>query len=104
MTDVKQNVRGAQTKQVEVVFALPERAWRQQVCVAATATAEETARASGLDEVCRKQTGQAPAAYGVFGRKIGAADRVTDGQRLELYRSLTADPRERRRRRAEQKS
>ncbi|HET7314349.1 RnfH family protein [Salinisphaera sp.] len=92
------------SKQVEVVFALPGRCWRETVVVAADATAETVARASGLEQLCREQCGGAPAAYGVFGRKIDAREIVGDGQRLELYRPLTADPRERRRRRAKYKN
>lgn len=91
-------------KNVDVVFALPGRCWRETVRIAAPATAETVAAASGLDRVCRQQTGAPPAAYGVFGRKIDGSTTVGDGQRLELYRPLTADPRERRRRRAEKGS
>lgn len=90
-----------ETKQVEVVFALPGRCWREAVRVATEATAAEIATASGLDAVCEAETGRAPVAYGIYGRKIGADDVVGDGQRLELYRPLTVDPRERRRRRTE---
>ncbi|AWN17626.1 RnfH family protein [Salinisphaera sp. LB1] len=87
-------------KQVDVVFALPGRCWRESVRIQAHATAAQVANASGLDAVCRAETGQAPSAYGVYGRKIGGEQVIADGQRLELYRPLTADPRERRRRRA----
>lgn len=89
-------------KQVEVVFALPGRCWCETVRVPASAAAAEIAAASGLPAVCEAETGRAPAAYGVYGRKIGATDIVGDGQRLELYRPLTVDPRERRRRRTGQ--
>ncbi|WP_423823777.1 RnfH family protein [Salinisphaera sp. SPP-AMP-43] len=93
-------VENVTTKQIEVVFAMPGRCWRESVRVAADATAEQAATASGLDTICREQTGSAPTAFGVFGRKIAAETLIGDGQRLELYRPLTADPRERRRRRA----
>ncbi|MGB7755986.1 MAG: RnfH family protein [Salinisphaera sp.] len=88
-------------KQIEVVFAMPRRCWRETLSVPAEATASAVASASGLDEVCRQETGQSPAGYGVHGRKISAEEVIGEGQRLELYRPLTADPRERRRRRAE---
>lgn len=90
------------TKQIEVVFAMPGRCWRESVRTAAEATAEQAAIASGLMDVCHEQTGLVPAAFGVFGRKVTAETVIGDGQRLELYRPLTADPRERRRRRAAQ--
>ncbi|KEZ76953.1 RnfH family protein [Salinisphaera hydrothermalis] len=89
------------SKRVEVVFALPGRCWRENVSVPVDADAQAVAEASGLAMVCREATGRGPAAYGVYGRKINAADVVGDGQRLELYRPLTVDPRERRRRRTE---
>lgn len=87
-------------KQVEVVLALPGRCWRESVWVGVDAPANEVVHASGLDQVCVAETGAEPAAYGVFGRKIGGGEVVGNGQRLELYRPLTADPRERRRQRA----
>lgn len=91
-------------KQIEVVFAMPGRCWQETLRVPAQATASAVASASGLDEVCRIETGQPPAGYGVYGRKISAEEVIGDGQRLELYRPLTADPRERRRRRAEREN
>lgn len=89
-------------KRIEVVFALPGQCWRETVEAPVDADAHAVVKASGLDAVCREVTGQAPAAYGIYGRKINPADRVGDGQRIELYRPLTVDPRERRRRRTEQ--
>lgn len=91
-------------KQVDVMFALPGRCWRESVWVAADASAIEVMRASGLDRVCLAETGAEPAAYGVFGRKISGNAIVGGGQRLELYRPLTADPREHRRQRARDRS
>lgn len=89
-----------QMKRVEVVLALPGDCQRVAVCLDAAATAADAMTASGLDLVCRRRTGQVPVAMGVYGRKVASEHVLADGDRVELYRPLTIDPRERRRRRA----
>lgn len=84
---------------IDVVFALPHHCWRRTVEVPAGTTAGEALRRSGLDVVCEREAGQTPT-LGVFGRKIDAAHVLQPGERLELYRGLIADPRQRRRARA----
>lgn len=81
---------------VEVVFALPHRCWRREVELSEGATAGQALSASGLDAVCRAQCGEEPA-LGIYGRKVGTDHVMQRGERLELYRALTADPRQRRR-------
>ena len=44
-----------------------------------------------------------PAAIGIFGRKAPPEQVLREGDRVEIYRPLIADPKEARRRRAEQK-
>ncbi|MFL6652478.1 MAG: RnfH family protein [Sulfurifustaceae bacterium] len=39
-------------------------------------------------------------AVGIYGERVRLTDRVGDGDRVEIYRPLTADPKEMRRRRA----
>jgi putative ubiquitin-RnfH superfamily antitoxin RatB of RatAB toxin-antitoxin module len=41
---------------------------------------------------------------GIFGEIAGLRDPVRDGDRVEIYRPLLADPKEARRRRAERRS
>lgn len=84
---------------VEVVLALPQRCWRVPVTASGAATAAEIVRRSGLDAVCERESGERPV-IGVFGRKVGPDYVPRSGERLELYRSLVANPRERRRSRA----
>lgn len=84
---------------IEVVLALPRRCWREYVEVPAGTTAGEIVRRSGLDEVCARVAGETPR-LGVYGRKIGADYQPRAGERIELYRGLVADPRQRRRARA----
>lgn len=87
------------SKEIEVVLALPGRCWRQKVEVPLQADAQAAVTTSGLDRVCRAQTGNWPEALGVYGRKVNKTYIPSHGQRLELYRPLLVDPRERRRQR-----
>lgn len=87
---------------VEVVFALPSRTWRESVDLKQGQTVGDAVRASGLDAVCKRETGQPPAGYGIFGRKVRATEPLIDGQRVEIYRPLVIDPRARRRERGSQ--
>jgi hypothetical protein len=86
---------------VEVVFALPGRCWRQTVAFEAGLTAEQALQRSGLDQVYREVEAEGEPPLGVFGRKIKADHRLQAGDRLEIYRPLTADPRQRRRARVD---
>lgn len=83
--------------QVEVVFALPGRCWRRSVALKAGMTAGDALRLSGLGERYREVVGEDEPPIGLFGRKIRADQELRAGDRLELYRPLTADPRQRRR-------
>ncbi|MES1926834.1 RnfH family protein [Salinisphaera sp. T31B1] len=84
---------------IEVVLALPGRCWRERVALTAGLTVETAATASGLAGLCERLTGERPA-YGIYGRKVDAQQSLRVGDRIELYRSLLADPRARRRARA----
>lgn len=83
---------------VTVVLALPDRAVEIEMrlpegATAADALARFPARgAAGVD--------LATAPLGVWGRRVGRGHRLADGDRLEIYRPLTADPKTVRRRRA----
>ncbi|MES1940194.1 hypothetical protein T5B8_08123 [Salinisphaera sp. T5B8] len=87
----------SETMAIEVVLALPGECLRKTVHLTAPATAEQALRASGLDRVYRERVGHPLPALGVYGRKIKAEQTLKHGDRLELYRPLTADPRQRRR-------
>lgn len=84
---------------IEVVFALPHRFWRRTVEVPAGTGVAVVAARSGLDRVCREQTGRPPDALGIFGRRVNPDHPVRSGDRVALYRPLVLDPRERRRER-----
>jgi len=78
---------------VEVVLAFPERQSVRRVDLPAGSTVGDAVAASGLQA-------PAPARFGVYGKAVPAATVVREGDRVEIYRPLRADPKELRRLRA----
>ena len=87
----------AESIQVEVVFALPDRQCLVEVALDAGATIADAIDASGLRDLFLEQDIAALPA-GIWGRELGRDEIVSDGDRVEIYRSLEIDPREARRR------
>jgi putative ubiquitin-RnfH superfamily antitoxin RatB of RatAB toxin-antitoxin module len=85
---------------VEVAYALPEKQYLQRVKLDEGATVEEAIRASGLLEL-RRDIDLAKNKVGIYSRAVKLADVVKDGDRVEIYRPLIADPKALRRQRAE---
>lgn len=87
---------------VEVVFAVPGRCWRRCVPLEPGMTARQAVAASGLESVWRAQgLDDEHPPIGIFGRKLRADEALGAGDRVEIYRPLTADPRQRRRERVD---
>lgn len=86
---------------VEVAYALPERQQIIALQVAAGTTALEAARQSGIAD-CFDGLDLQQAALGVFGHAVGHDQVLRDGDRVEIYRPLLADPKESRKARAAQ--
>lgn len=84
--------------EVEVVHASPGRSWRVPLRLPAGSTVEDAITASGLRERLVDTAG-----VGVHGRLCAPTQLLHDGDRIELYRPLIIDPKERRRRRAGQR-
>lgn len=91
---------------VQVCYALPEDAFVETLTIVAGMTIANALAASGLDgrhpgllqAIARGDT-----RVGIFG-KVKTPDTVLrDGDRIEVYRPLQADPKESRRRRAKHK-
>lgn len=84
---------------VEVVYALPERQTLLTLQVPAGATVRETIEQSGVlqlhPEIDLSQT-----TVGIHGRRSPLDAHVREHDRVEIYRPLTADPKDARRRRA----
>jgi putative ubiquitin-RnfH superfamily antitoxin RatB of RatAB toxin-antitoxin module len=85
---------------VEVAYALPEKQYLQRVTLNAGATVEEAIRASGLLEL-RSDISLTKNKVGIYSRPVKPGDELHDGDRVEIYRPLIADPKELRRKRAE---
>jgi putative ubiquitin-RnfH superfamily antitoxin RatB of RatAB toxin-antitoxin module len=84
---------------IEVVLAYPEQAWRVDLSLPSGATvADALALARALPGFPPVEIG--PEDVGVFGRKVAFDHGLQAGDRLELYRPLTADPKDARRKRA----
>ena len=85
---------------VEVVYALPDSNALRRVELAADATIADAVAASGISRDF-PEIDPAKNRVGIFGRRLTPEAPLHDGDRVEIYRPLTADPKETRRRRAE---
>lgn len=85
---------------VEVVYALPEKQYLLKVRLAQGSTVEQAIAASGILEL-RTDIDLTKNKVGIFSRPVKLTDTVNDGDRVEIYRPLIADPKELRRQRAE---
>lgn len=85
------------TIQVEFVYALRERQVSRRIVLPEGSTIEEAVEASGF---AREFPEIDPTRVGVFGKCVLAGSKLRDGDRVEFYRTLRADPKEIRRRRA----
>jgi len=86
---------------VEVIYALPGRQPLLRVQLAEGATVGDAIRASGvLDEF--PEIDLASNKVGIFSKLVKLDEAVRDKDRVEIYRPLIADPKEVRRKRAEE--
>jgi len=84
---------------VEVVFARPDQQWLVRLTLAVGATVDEALKQSGLfDEIPELRAD--PHVIGIHGKPVAVDCVVVDGDRVEIYRPLLADPKLTRRRRA----
>jgi putative ubiquitin-RnfH superfamily antitoxin RatB of RatAB toxin-antitoxin module len=87
---------------VEVAYATPVRQEAIEVSVSPGATVEQVIRASGI--LARfPEIDLTHQRVGIFGETVRLQDAVHNGDRVEIYRPLVADPKEARRRRAVKK-
>ena len=90
----------AETIEVEVAYAEPSRQFLRRITLAAGATIAEAIAASGLQTELGVDASSL--ASGIWSKPKPRDARLADGDRVELYRPLIADPKEARRRRARQ--
>jgi uncharacterized protein len=90
-------------KRCVVAYATPEQQYLWTVEVPSDGTIadalEAARRLASLESVPSNLIPWSTAPVGIFGEPRDRADRPADGDRIELYRPLHSDPRERRRER-----
>ncbi|HEX7374109.1 MAG TPA: RnfH family protein [Steroidobacteraceae bacterium] len=84
---------------IEVVYARPDRQRVVKLPLQDGMTAMQAVEASGLFREYPEIT-QHPLQLGIFGQRIDGQRELVAGDRVEIYRPLPDDPKERRRRRA----
>lgn len=85
---------------VEIAHALPGRQELRRVELPEGSTVEDALAASGLSEQFRKpDSGR----VGIYGKAVRTDAVLRDGDRVEIYRPLRADPKDLRRARAAKK-
>jgi putative ubiquitin-RnfH superfamily antitoxin RatB of RatAB toxin-antitoxin module len=95
---------GAARKRCTVAFATRERQYLWSVELPAEATIAEALAAARALAASQELTPEIPwesGRVGVFGELRSRSDGCADGDRIELYRPLERDPRERRRERVQ---
>jgi putative ubiquitin-RnfH superfamily antitoxin RatB of RatAB toxin-antitoxin module len=88
---------------VTVVYALPEGATEIELTLSAGATVAEVLDRSGL-AARHPEIDLARCPVGVFGRRVGRDRALAEGDRVEVYRPLIAEPKDARLRRAKRRS
>jgi uncharacterized protein len=86
---------------IEVVYALPHEQTLLQLRVPQNCTVAEAIKASGILENY-PEIDLSRNKLGIFGKLIKAETSLRDKDRIEIYRPLIADPKEIRRKRAEE--
>jgi putative ubiquitin-RnfH superfamily antitoxin RatB of RatAB toxin-antitoxin module len=86
---------------VELVYALPEQQPLLRVQLDEGATVEDAIRASGILEAF-PEIDHTRNKVGIFSKLVKLDEKVRDKDRVEIYRPLIADPKEVRRKRAEE--
>jgi len=84
---------------VELVYALPERQTLVVLTVPKDTTVRDAIVRSGLP-LSHPEIDTMHGNVGIFGKRVPAETILKHGDRVEIYRPLSADPKEARRRRA----
>ena len=96
----------ADALRVQVCHALPDDAYLETLSMPADSTIAQTLKASGLGArfpALLPAVERGEAKVGIFGKVKTPDTLLRDGDRIEVYRPLLADPKETRRRRAKHK-
>jgi putative ubiquitin-RnfH superfamily antitoxin RatB of RatAB toxin-antitoxin module len=85
---------------VSVVYAEPERVFKADLLLAKGATVADAIECSGI-RTARPDIEIRDDRLGIFSRKAAPGTALRDGDRVEIYRPLLIDPKEARRKRAQ---
>jgi putative ubiquitin-RnfH superfamily antitoxin RatB of RatAB toxin-antitoxin module len=88
---------------VEVAYALPEQQILIELEVEEGATVQEAIARSGVAQRF-PEIQVIPGYVGIFGKPVDLDARLREGDRVEIYRPLIADPKEARRERARKRA
>lgn len=89
----------AESITVEVVYAGPDHQLMYRLSLPAGSTVMQAIEASGVRQAVPGLLID-PSRLGIFSRKVTPDQVLNEGDRVEIYRPLTLDPKEARRRRA----
>lgn len=87
---------------IELIYALPDEQELITISIKDGATVEEAINASGILEKY-PQIDLTATKVGIFSKATKLNEKLRDGDRIEIYRPLIADPKEMRRKKAQQK-
>ena len=87
-------------KRCVVAYATPDEQFLWDVELSASATVAD-ALAAARAQAMREDVPWTSADVGIFGQSCAVTDVPRDGDRIEIYRPLQSDPRERRRQRVQ---
>jgi len=87
------------TIRIEVAYALPDRQWLIPLILPAGASVLDAVLHSGLPELIPDLPALA-GHVGIHGQPCPPTQTLADGDRVEIYRALTIDPKDARRARA----
>ncbi|OGS93558.1 MAG: RnfH family protein [Gallionellales bacterium GWA2_59_43] len=90
-----------ETIDIEIVYALPHEQTLLKKNVPAGTTVADALQASGIQQK-HPELNLATSKLGIFGKLVKADVVLRDKDRIEIYRPLIADPKEVRRKRAEE--
>lgn len=90
---------GTSQARVTVVYAEPDNVWQKALTVPAGTDVATVLKFSGFAQEFPAYPIEAPV-VGIFGRRCQLDQTVSDADRIEVYRPLSYDPMESRRRRA----
>ncbi|MEN9534627.1 MAG: RnfH family protein [Aeromonas popoffii] len=85
---------------IDVVYALPERQTVLRIRVAPATSVLAAIEQSGIVQK-HPEIDLSVNKFGIYSRPVKGADLLQDGDRIEIYRPLIADPKEMRKKRAE---